>query len=142
MVRGVQPVVARPAWHDRNPFVIMRGFSSVTGPHSMTDRWTYTVPAGKKAYIEFLCIKSIRATAAGTAGTVVIQITYTPSGASEQVLAATGLYTNTVGDKDEVTCGHALTMLAGDLLKGLTYDGSTGGTVNYLVVAKITEFDA
>jgi len=41
--------MARKAYYDRNPIVIIRAWDGYVGPHTFTQRWSYTVPSGRKA---------------------------------------------------------------------------------------------
>jgi len=139
MVRiGTPGVVARPAWYDRSPSLQLKRFYGVdVAPHSATQRWTYTVPAGKKAFLEAINLKLIRKTAASTVGVAYASIVLNTYSVFEARVV-----TNNVGDKDAVSVGQALTLNPGDTLEGYTYDGSTGGTFDYQTIVKITEFDA
>jgi hypothetical protein len=111
-------------------------------PHSPTVRITYTVPAGKKAMVELLSCRVNRVTAATTLGSAQAWWALTPSGGTEKYLLMASLRTNNVGDNREHGIGATLIMLAGDALKGYTCDTSTGGTCDYFLSLKITEFDA
>jgi len=133
----------RPEWYDRNPAHRLLSYMGYgVAPHVNTTRWTYTVPTGKKALNEFLHAKVRRATAATTASIPVSCVWDTPAGGSITELMHAAIRTNNVGDKDDVTVGQTITLLVGDALTALTVDGSTGGTCDYVLVAKITEFDA
>jgi len=144
MVRvGTPSAVARPAWYDRNPISRIDHYWGLTvAPHALTTRLTYTVPAGKKAILEALQVRCIRRTAATTVGLVYAVAYITPSGASEKELLDCYLFTNNVGDKDGQALQGTVTLFAGDVLGLKTYDGSTGGTVDYFLAYKLTEFDA
>jgi hypothetical protein len=111
-------------------------------PHTVTARWNYTVPSGKKAMIEFLHVRILRSTAASTAGKVTAAISITPSGASSNDVMVANILTNNVGDKDALVSGATLTLLAGDKIAANTSDASTGGTIDYVLACKATEFDA
>jgi len=143
MVRvGTPSAVARPEWYDRNPIHRLYGYSGNLAPHSVTTRWTYTVPAGKKAFLELAAVHHIKTAAATTVVNSYSSILITPSGGSLTELIAAQIYTNAVGDKDRAETGHAAVLLAGDIIQFNTYNGDTGGTVWHRGVAKITEFDA
>ena len=140
---GPQPIIARPAWYDRNPSIQVKNYSAAgVAPHTSTLRWSYTVPSGKKAFLELADIEVVRATAATTVGMVSAGITYTPSGGSEVNVIVVEIRTNGVGDRAGKTVGQAFVMSAGDSIKAYTTDTSTGGTIDYTMSAKITEFDA
>jgi len=140
---GPQPIIARPAWYDRNPIQIVADFESWSaGPHTVTDRLTYTVPAGKRALLELAQVKLYRVTAATTAGIARIILALTPSGGSTEYILEAHIRGNTVGDKDSAEIASALILMAGDALVLKTVDPSTGGTIDYVGSYKITEFDA
>jgi len=143
MVRvGTPSAVARPHWYDRNPSNIWRQYAATLGPHSSTQRWSYTVPAGKKALVEFSIACLLRVTAASTVGEAYAYVYYTPSGGTGGSLFEVRLLTNGIGDGKSLIVGQGIMMFAGDQLLGFTGDGSTGGTIEYVIAVKITEFDA
>lgn len=138
-----QPIIGRPAWYDRNP-TIQEGkyVAASVAPHAQEPRWTYTVPAGKKAFVELAFLRIYRRTAATTVGIWAADIYYQPSGGSSTSHMRISSLDNTVGSEKTLTIGQNMIMLAGDALRGYTEDASTGGTCDYAVIAKITEFDA
>jgi len=136
-------VLARPAWYDRNPTSIQKLHADAgRSPHSETERWTYTVPSGKKALIESLYIKIMRATAASSAVLVLAAVQLGLGGGTNYYHWIAALRTNNVGDKDDIIIGQSIILNAGDVLRAISSDSSTGGTVDYYILAKITEFDA
>lgn len=141
-VFNVQPA-ARPAPWDRNP-VNKTQFAAngAVAPHTTTVRWTYTVPAGKKAVLESLMMSVIRVTAAAPQVTAVAHLNYTPSGGSQTLLAQAVLTTNGVNDIQQQTITSLGEMLAGDVVSADDVDSSTGGTVSYAQTLKAFEFDA
>ena len=130
-------------WYDRNPkSVFKRYVATDVAPHALTERWSYTVPKGRKAFVEYLAASAVRITAAGPQGLVTACIDLGIPGPTALSLMAAQVMTNNVGDKDRVNIGQSLTLEAGDVLKASSTDLSTGGTMAYRLVAKITEFDA
>jgi hypothetical protein len=111
-------------------------------PHTQATRFTYTVPTGKKAFVEMLQTRVQRSTAASAASRVIAWIGYQPSGGSGSLMSYSVINTNGVGDKDANIVGQSIVMNAGDTLTGYTSDGSTGGACDYMLNYKITEFDA
>jgi len=144
MVRvGTPSAVARPDWYDRNPAMIWNTYNaSGVAPHSLTTRWTYTVPTGKKALLEQAMTYIMRSTAATTLGWASLKIWYQPSGGTNREMVYVDLYDNTVAAKTISHFSFAMVLLAGDVLTGTSADTSTGGTCNYTLTAKATEFDA
>jgi len=144
MVRvGTPSAVARPDWYDRNPISKNDNYDILDiTPHSTTTRLTYTVPAGKKAMLEILQATVRRRTAATTLGRAYALWQFTPSGDLTKILLFSRVEDNTVGAKDDHALGTTMAMYAGDRIDGNTYDGSTGGTCDYTLSYKITEFNA
>jgi len=133
----------RLEWYDRNPYHRFQSYHGEdVAPHVQTTRWSYTVPYGKKAFVESAFVYVERATAAGTARLAQSQIEIQPFGQSTNYLLLVALRTNTVGDHDHEAMGNGPILLVGDAVGGYTVDTSTGGTVDYTMDAKITEFDA
>lgn len=142
-MRTGQPIIGRPAWYDRNPTQITLWYTvNIQSPHSQTQRWTYTVPSGKKAMLEALdgliCIQS----AATTPGRRKIMVQLTKAGGGSAQIFNLQIITNNVGDIQTKALGTSILLLSGDTLSGFTADESTGGTVDYRLMAKLTEFDA
>jgi len=142
-VRVGFPGGPRLEWYDRNPYHRFQSFqNNNTAPHAITDRWSYTVPAGKKAFVEAGQTYARRVTAAAPVGLVQVTISIQPSGAGVAILLVSQIITNNVGDGDHAEIGSGPVLYPGDLIKGTTYDGSTAGTINLNVTSEITEFDA
>jgi hypothetical protein len=132
----------RPAWYDRNPLTKFLQFSAQgQAPLTVTDEWTYTVPAGRKAFIEYAFIRIMRRTAATSGTEYGAYISYLPSGGSVKNLLWIYIENNTIESKETALLGQGAILYAGDKIDGYVYDGSTGGTVDYQVVCKLTEFD-
>ena len=130
-------------WYDRNPKSVFKRYSATdVAPHAQTLRWTYTVPKGKKAFVEYMGIRIERITAAGTPAEVIVCIDLEIEGLASMSFMIAVLVTNNVGDTDRDSIGQSLILNAGEVLRSYTTDLSTGGTMRYLTVAKITEFDA
>lgn len=143
MVQVGFPGGPRLEWYDRNPKrVVDKWFSYSIGPHALTVRWSYTVPTGKNAFIERLISKIYRAEAATSGALVYAHINITPFGEAPATMVWAHTRTNLVGDMDRGAVGHCGVLSAGDEIKASTSDVSTGGSLDYLLACKITEFDA
>jgi len=143
MVRASATFLARPGWYDRNPINRhQRYLGTGITPHTATERWTYTVGANKKAWLELLIAQVQRATAATTAGIPQVSIFFTPSGGSETSLVWSWERGNAVGNKCTMVASGVGILGSGDIIRSTTFDDSTGGTMDYAAIAKITEFDA
>ena len=143
MVRVGFPGGPRLEWYDRNPQPALYRYQVFdAAPHALVQRWSYTVPSGKKAFIEMAGAYVVRVTVATTAGLVYDRVQYQVSGGSAFSILWALLYTNTIGDKDRADVGHSLILNAGDAIFGWTGDASENGTVTHQILAKVTEFDA
>jgi len=137
------PLVARPAWYDRNPIVKADSYwAAAVSPHSETTRLQYTVPSGKKAMVEVLQAGMVQESAPTTPGRAAAFWTITPSGGTEKYLLTADIVATAEGDSSIIGVGSSLILKAGDVLKGKTYDSGSGGTKVILLSYKITEFDA
>jgi len=129
----------RPEPHDRNPVRQTLTYSGTgIAPHATTQRFSYTVPSGKKAIVLAAQANLQRATAATTAAitraSVQLQNTL--------VVDARISYDNNVGARASMNIAQAGVLLPGETVIGQTRDTSTGGTVDYEIDCLITEFDA
>jgi len=111
-------------------------------PHGLTTRWIYTVPAGKKALVETSICRILRITAAAALSFCDARIITGGLTTAQTYSAYALLLNNTINAQITDRSDSPILLLAGQTLSGETNDGSTGGTMNYLVTAKITEFNA
>lgn len=133
----------RLEWYDRNPQHQLNSYVFLqVAPHATTTRWSYTVPSGKKAFIEFITCMVHKSIVSTSADNAVAQIRITPSGGSATIILITLIRTSAVGSRDRGDIGQGPILLAGDLIEAQTYDINADGNVDYAVVSKITEFDA
>lgn len=131
----------RPAYYDRNAFARTDEYTATVGPHGFTQRFTYTVPSGKKGILEFGYVYIQRVTAPGVAGLYLAHVQCVSSGIQlrtpiiENNSAVAGLGIQTL-------LPMSLTIYAGETIAGQTVDFSTGGTVQFSLQAKSTIYDA
>lgn len=134
---------SRPAYYDRNPAVQFAAYSaSAVAPHTATVRATYTVPTGKKAYLESLLCRARRNAAASAVGQQIAYAQYTPSGGAASIFIMAELFNNTVGATAFVNQGQSGLMAAGDIIDLVTVDNSTTGSGDYNLAARIVQYDA
>ena len=135
-------VLARPAYYDRAPVPIFNSHNvgGVAGGFGLTNRWTYTVPAGKAAWVEFIFVQVIRQSAAGAVGGMQSIVQLDDAINPIQLLLHAFIITNGVGDRAQEQASPVCYLQAGDQLLGQTADGSTGGTGYHVNVGKIIEF--
>jgi len=136
------PSSARPAWYDRNPKSKIIGYDNQgVAPHVTTERISfYTVPADKIVIINFVYIQMVRSTVAAPVGEARTEIRLTPYGDSEEDFITLIHFDNTVGATQQIV-GSNVPLFAGDKLRAVTRDLSTGGEMAYCIRAKLTEFD-
>lgn len=142
MRAGTATAVARPIYYDRAPVPTVIAYNATVGPHGQTTRASYTVPTGKKAFIESLFAFVQRAAAATAAGNQFGIIGYTPASAAYADIAAPVVNSNTVGTSQALTLTNFGMMAAGDAIFLQTVDNSTGGTGWHLQSCKFNVFDA
>jgi len=133
--------VARPAYYDRNATATYSTYnSSGIAPHTYTVRWTYTVPAGKKAIMETATILISTQVVATVNGSREAYIRVTsPSSATIIYLGNT---TNTALAFTFIAAPTQPTFYAADAITGNTFDSGTGGQVYYDINGKFTAYDA
>lgn len=140
-MRTAGGVTSRAAYYDRNASTIVNTASNfAVAPHALTQRWSYTVPAGRKAYFE------------SSSSLVHVVTVSAPNGQrSAKLRINTGtlaslmrndLYNNTVDASSTQNSGQLGLALAGHILDFADSDLGTGGTVDFVGEAKFTEFDA
>jgi hypothetical protein len=124
--------------YDRNPLVIKQLYASIDAPTVAGTKWSYTVPASRKAFVSGICSQLQRTSAATVVGDARFFITVD----SSTYIFLCAVNTNNVGDHEEVNIGNSLLLLVGNVLTGGTSDSSTGGTMSFICSALILEFDA
>ena len=138
MVRVGFPGGPRLEWYDRNPQIQrQRYLHDGLAPHAATLRFSYTVPTGKKAYINMLLVALLRVTAATTVGEAK---GYFIIEGSESLMVH--LWGNAVNDGRELVGGAGALLSAGEVITAYTGDASEGGTIMYFLSLLAVEFDA
>jgi len=130
-------------WYNRNPKDIIESWIALLqSPHTIERRWIYTVPAGRNAFVELLETYVSRIEASTDIGPPMVYIQYTKAGNEAKYLLYCECLTKEIGGQNGKTIGKSILMLEGDTIQGVTWDAGTDGKCQYLVAAKITEFDA
>ena len=129
-------------WHDRNPLVIFLYYNSIDAPAVNSTKWTYTVPKGRKCYIEYAACEMMRISVANPGGYAECNITFTPNKQIKNNILDAVLVTNNAGDSTNKDIGQTIILLAGDILTCETEDLSTGGQIFFFGCIKGTEFDS
>lgn len=136
-----RPRVSEP--RERTPLKITGHYNAAgIAPHGDTVRWSYTVPAGKKARVEHLFGLAFRDGLAPGVSITAAYIQITPSGGSTVILFRAIISGVAVGELHTLSEATNILMLAGDLIEGSTVDTAGGGTARYGVGMIASEFDA
>lgn len=123
---------------DRNPTTVVRSYAAGgVAPHPETDRWTYTVPTGRRAAVTYAEADVFRDAAPSTLGVITVSIYY-----NNNLVLRSIVWNNTVGARDFKLMTGLMVLNPGDTLRATTEDSSTGGSANYRISAMIVEFDA
>jgi hypothetical protein len=134
--------VARPAYYDRNASSLSAQYSGVVAPHGGTVRFTVTVAAGKKLFLESGHVYISRQTAATVVGNFDVVI-YVNTGGNNPRYLYVASKDNTVQPAPTfATITGTTTLYTGEVLESQTADGSTGGLVQFISMYKATSFDA
>lgn len=129
----------RPEWYDRNPLAVGALYESgALAPHATTQRFIYTVPAGRRAVIHSALAAVMRDTAAAPLGSAQALVTTDVSAR----FTAPQLRDNTVGAVAQQVLAPGAILPAGGVVEGYTTDNSTGGTCLFWLSFSATEFDA
>lgn len=126
-------------FYDRNakPLEFNYGASTVA-PHSpASERFEYTVPKGKMAWIENCLARILRDGAATAEG---LAICFIQARGYRTVEAA--IFAKTLGEKASMNVGHSILLYEGDKILGMTVDLCADGTCSYQLNVHLIEFDA
>lgn len=143
---GVQSIWASPNYYDRNPLSIEKSWGSggFIAPAGPTTRWNYTVPSGRRAFLEALDVSQEIGTPATTRDQTLTTIGVGPDAITAfgtPIISAQWFGVNVQGAIQTKTIGTSIELQEGDVLVALTSNLSIGGTVAHSAFAKITEFD-
>ena len=131
--------VARPNYYDRSATSLIKSFSGTVAPHGATTRWTTTISAGLKAFIETTHGYVDRQTVAAPGLNVILWARIT-SGADTSNILFCRSDQSAVGPLLDRSIAGGITLYAGEVFEGLTIDSSTGGTCNFALSSKLTTF--
>ena len=134
--------VARPAYYDRNASSDSGQYVATVTPHGGTVRFTTTVAAGKKLFLEVGHCSLSRQTAATVVGTFDAVIYITTGGNSPRYVYVASKDNTVQPAPTTATITGTTTLYAGEVLESQTSDGSTGGSVAFIIQYKATSFDA
>ncbi len=136
-------LLARGFYYDRAAAnKTLQFFSSAIAPHGLTVRATYTVPTGKKAYVDHYMLQHIRTTAQAALSFADTYLRYTPSGGALTYIGHTFIFNLSVGATDRIVGSGTGFMATGDVIDIATSDSGATGSIDYYMAVKIFEFDA
>lgn len=139
----IYPTAPTRQYYQQNALTIpLSVLAQDVGPHALTQRSIYTVPAGRKAFMVGLFIWVRRATAAAPVGRYQARFNCTVGGNANIYLGRVTSTLNTVDAIMQLISGNNTLFIAGDFCKIETEDLGTGGTVDYTLTASFVEFDA
>lgn len=133
--------IARPQYYDRNAAGVAAAYEAGIGPHGATNRWTYTCPAGKVAYIESLYAYIVRQTAPGLNVYSEAYCVYLPFGGPGYKFFDLVFNDGTPFNSRFVNQTSFGFMKAGDQLFGTSQNSDTGGAVTIGIAFKGTQCD-
>ena len=116
-------------------------YNTGVNPHVLTVRFTYTVPAGKAAFVMSRAASIARTDPASSpfAAAAYHRSNLSAGGLKEVLLVP--MRSNTIGDTVVIAQGRCGPIAAGDVLEGVTVDGSVAGAIGYSLGLEVMEFD-
>ncbi len=134
--------VARPAYYDRNATSAFGIYNALILPAAPTIRITSTVASGKKLQLEAVGCTIVVETTASFAGRNLASMAISDGSATADLVRVDATNPNTVGAFRQDVKGIVLTLFAGEIIQGTSYDGSTGGSQYFGLYFKGSTFDA
>jgi hypothetical protein len=142
-MRVEQTAFSRLAPYDRNAQVIMLQYASgPQSPHTETERLVYTVPAGKKAFLDVIYMEVYRRDIPTKNGMAVMYLYFSPNGVDWFRLMGAKVQSSLKNDTSFVRVTNAAMLYPGNKLKVTTADDSEGGNCVFIINLKLTLFDA
>jgi hypothetical protein len=136
------PPASAEAWQDRSPLSVNAGAAgSLNNDTAGTVRWTYTVPAGRRAFIGAY-FASAYATVPGVGDVHLFTIAVIPSGGAEYAIYRTFKQPELAASEGKNGNGTGVWMAAGDVIHMTTVTINATGTTIYTSGMSGLEFDA
>ena len=132
--------VARPLYYDRSPTTKSQLYSNTVAPHSDTQRWSYTGPAGYQAYVETAYALASQSTAATVAGQGYAGVFTTTDDVISSIVSYAYLVTTTANTQSAMGVSGVALLNPGNSIFGQSLDGNTGGTRWIVISAKYSTF--
>lgn len=115
-------------------------FGDSLGPHTLTTRVSYTVPAGKQAIVSGIATHIQRTATAGTLGDSEVLIGILPSGGSLINVFRGFTFSNVTANHDTRSIVADYLLLEGDELRLETVIGGVGGLLDLVGTVSVVEF--
>lgn len=109
-------------------------------PHALTQRASYTVPVGRRAFITATNLILWRDSAAAPVGEYLISVRLTINGVQAS-LRRVASRSNTLYIYDIQGLAEQVLMNSTDQVELMTFDGSTGGTCSFIGSVTYVEYD-
>lgn len=111
----------------------------LVGPAPYTQRYVYTVPTGRWGRVVSANAAAARSTVAGAIGLTVCPI-FLATGAGSAPMVQAMFRDVNPGAKDSQTFSGQPWLKPGEILQGYTFDGSTGGIVEFYSNVHVREY--
>jgi len=137
-VTGVTGIARLQPWYQPNFLTVNKQYyANAIGPHNLTQRWIYTVPAGRIALVMGSACAIERDAATATPGTVQAYILINGITRFPYFIEVTG----TTGVEKVALVGQSAILNTGETIEAYTFDLSIGGSYTYSIGANIMEFN-
>lgn len=133
-------IAQKTNWYDRNAKSVALSYSANIGAHIETERFNYTVPVGRKAFLELLgAVMTVTTIEAAKVSSITFYLTV--KGSTEQILIENNLTTDSLGASNLLS-GQSILLFEGEKIR--VTDENQGGTQTtwFNEQLKLTEFDA
>lgn len=132
--------VARPTYYDRAPLTRSSQYSSTLAPHAYTARFTVTIAAGYKAYVENAYCLVISYTAATAASDCYSGVGTITDDVASSYVANAQILGITTGLSSINSSSSVALLNPGNQFIGFTANLNTGGTILHTISVKYTLF--
>lgn len=141
-MRITQPSSPRSDYLDRNPSVVRFGFDGNPPAGAVTEHWTYTVPAGRRAMVLGLQLAAVVVVALAAGQTYSAEVDLTdPAAATNRWGGFNFQAAAAIGTRETVAFGQAF-LAAGWTIRFRSNQSAGAGTVAVKCGVAILEYDA
>jgi len=134
---------ARTLWHDRTITPVNQSYDAgAVASHTLTVRWTYTVPASTKTFVQAALIDILNRSAVAGTGISQARINATTAPLAALAIARAAVAHAVAENTNHSNVGSDILLLASDILEATTEQTVATTQVNYFITAKLAEFAA